>query len=313
MGRFRFVSKRLAHTIPLLIGISFLVFMVLKVAPGDSVRLLLGPRATEEQVSAYSREHGFDRNIFVQYAFYLRDLAHGNFGASNRSATPVTEILAERAPETIWVITSGLLFTAVLALPLGLLAAAHRDRPTDHLIRSTTLVLLYLPTFWVGFVLIRVVALPTGWFPVSGFGDTFGEHVRAVILPGMTLALAFTAVLARSIRSSVIDVLEADYVAVARTLGVRGMRLIRRHVLRNSLIPTVNILATQIGFLLFGVVLVEFTFDIQGLGTAFVDAASRQDLGVVQGITLVFALAVVMINLVADIVIASLDPRVLME
>ena len=143
---------------------------------------------------------------------------------SNRSATPVTEILTERAPETVWVITSGLVFTAVLALPLGLLAAVHRDRATDHVIRGTSLVLLYLPTFWVGFVLIRVVALPTGWFPVSGFGDTFFEHVRAVTLPGLTLALAFTAVLARSIRSSVIDVLEADYVAVRgpSASGVRG-------------------------------------------------------------------------------------------
>jgi peptide/nickel transport system permease protein len=174
-------------------------------------------------------------------------------------------------------------------------------------------VLLYLPTFWVGFVLIRLVALPTGWFPVSGFGDTFFEHVRAVTLPGLTLALALTAVLARSIRSSVIDVLEADYVAVARTLGVSRARLIRRHVLRNSLIPTVNILATQVGFLLFGVVLIEFTFDIQGLGTALVDAASRKDIGVVQGITLVFALAVVMINLAADVAVAALDPRVLIE
>ena len=173
--------------------------------------------------------------------------------------------------------------------------------------------LLYLPTFWVGFVLIRVVALPTGWFPVSGFGDSLWDHVRAVTLPGLTLALALTAVLARSIRSSVIDVLEADYVAVARTLGVRGARLIRRHVLRNSVIPTVNILATQVGFLLFGVVLVEFTFDIQGLGTALVDAASRKDIGVVQGITLVFALAVVTINLAADVAIAALDPRVLIE
>jgi peptide/nickel transport system permease protein len=313
MGRFAFVSKRLAQTIPLLIGVTFLVFLVLKIAPGNPARLILGPRATDEQLAAFSRSHGFDRNVLVQYWFYLRDLVRGDLGASTRSATPVTTILSERAPETIWVIVSGMVFTALLALPLGLTAAIHRDRLADRLIGSTILVLLYLPTFWVGFVLIRVVALPTDWFPVSGFGDSLTDHVRAVILPGITLALALTAVLARSIRSSMIDVLEAEHIAVARSLGVRGRRLIVRHVLRNSMIPTVNILATQLGFLLFGVVLVEYTFDIQGLGTALVDAASRKDIAVIQGVTLLFALAIVAINLTADIVTVALDPRVLVE
>jgi len=310
MGRFAFISRRLVLTVPLIIGVTFLVFLVLKVSPGDPARLILGPRATDEQLRAYGRDHGFDRNVLVQFGLYVRDLVQGDLGASNRSAVPVTSILIERSPETIWVLASGVTFTMVLALPLGVLAAVRRDRPTDHVIRNTSLVLLYLPTFWVGFVLIRVIALPTGWFPVSGFGDSFAEHVRSVILPGITLALALTAVLVRSIRSSMIDVLEADHVAVARTIGIDGLRLIRRHVLRNSLIPTVNILATQFGFLLFGVVVVEYTFDIQGLGTAVVDAASRKDIAVLQGITLVLALAVIAINLAADIAVAALDPRV---
>jgi peptide/nickel transport system permease protein len=168
---------------------------------------------------------------------------------------------------------------------------------------------LFLPTFWVGFLLIRFVAIPTGWFPVSGFGSSFGAHLRSVALPGLALALALAPVLARSLRSSLVEVLDADYVAAARAMGVRGLRLMRLYVLRNALAPSVSLLAVQLGFLLFGVVVLEYTFNIYGLGSALVTAAGERDLPVLQGITLLFAVAVVLVNLLAEVISSTLDPR----
>jgi peptide/nickel transport system permease protein len=309
-GRYAFVGRRLLQTAPLLLALTLLVFLITKVTPGNPARTILGPKATEEQVRALSHELGYDRSVLGQYWSFLGRLTHGDLGTSARTGDSVTSVIGSHVAPTLWLVAATMLLTALAAVPLAWTAATHRDGWLDHLLRTSSIVVLYLPTFWVGLMLVRFVALPTGWFPVSGFGDGYAGHARSVVLPAVTLTLALAPVVARSLRTAMVDVLESDYVTAARAAGVSGGRLFRWYVLRNSLSPAVSLLAVQVGFLLFGVVVLEVTFDIHGLGSELVTAAVGKDLLVTQGITLVFAIAVVAVNLLADLCQAAIDPRV---
>lgn len=286
------------------------MFLLLDITPGDPARTVAGLRASPEAVEVVRERLGLDENVVVRYGRYLGDLAQGDLGRSNRGGTDVTAIIGDRLPVTLWLLAAAALLSVAISVPAATLAARTRDRLADHGVRLMSLVALNMASFWVGYMLLRFVALPSGWFPVGGFGGSTLERLRAIFLPAATLAVGIAPILIRSLRSSMIDVLESDYVSAARSVGVRGGRLVRRHVLRNALIPTSTLLASQLGYLLFGAVVVEFAFDLPGLGDAMVTATSRRDFPVVQGITLVFALTVVGINLLADIVHTVLDPRV---
>lgn len=309
-GRYGFVVRRLLQALPLLLAVTLLVFLITKVTPGNPARTILGPKATEEQVAELSHQLGYDRGVVGQYLSFLDRLVHGDLGSSARTGDSVTSVIGTHLAPTLWLVLATVLLTVLIALPLAWAAATHRDGWLDHTLRTSSIVVLYLPTFWVGLVLVRFVALPTGWFPVSGFGATFSDHLRSVVLPAVSLALALAPVVARSLRTSMVDVLESDYVTAARAAGVSGGRLFRWYILRNSLSPAVSLLAVQIGFLLFGVVVLEVTFDIHGLGSELVTAAVGKDLLVTQGVTLVFAIAVVAVNIVADLLLVAIDPRV---
>ncbi|MEP9361549.1 ABC transporter permease [Nocardioides sp. CN2-186] len=309
-GRYAFVGRRLLQTVPLLLAVTLLVFLITKVSPGNPARTILGPKATDEQVAQLSHQLGYDRSVLGQYFSFLGRLLHGDLGTSARTGDSVGSVIGTHLAPTVWLVAATLLLTVVAAVPLAWTAATHRDGWLDHLLRTSSIVVLYLPTFWVGLVLIRFVALPTGWFPVSGFGETTADHLRSVVLPAVSLALALAPVVARSLRTSMVDVLESDYVMAARATGVSGWRLFRWCILRNSMSPAVSLLAVQVGFLLFGVVVLEVTFDIHGLGSELVTASVGKDLLVTQGITLVFAIAVVAVNLVADLLLVAIDPRV---
>lgn len=306
----RFVGWRLLQTVPLLLAVTLLVFLITKITPGDPARIILGPRASDEAVAELSHQLGYDQSVLVQYVTFLGNLVRGELGASARTSQPVAEVIGSHLAPTLWLVGASVLLTAVVAVPLAWLAATHRDGWLDHTLRSTSIVVLYLPTFWVGLVLIRFVALPTGWFPVAGFGEDLPGRLRSVVLPAVALSLALAPVIARSLRSSMVAVLDSEYVAAARAGGISGGRLFRWYVLRNSVSPALSLLAVQAGFLLFGVVVLEATFDIHGLGSTLVAAAVGKDLLVIQAITLVFALAVVGANLVADLLQGALDPRV---
>lgn len=310
MGRFTFVARRILQTVPLLLAVVFVVFVLLEVAPGDPAQVVAGQRATPAQLQEARERLGLDRPFVVRYVVYLSNVVQGDLGASIRSFQPVTEVISERLPVTLWLLAAGTLISLLLSVPLGVIAARHTDRLADHTVRAISLVGLTLPTYWVGILLLQFVALPTGWFPVGGFGETVPDHVRAVILPGLALALSIAPVQIRSLRTSTIGVLESDYVATARSLGIGGTRLVRRHVLRNAIPPTLTLLAVQVGFLFFGAVVVESVFTLPGLGQGMVNAVLSRDFPVVQGITLVFALGVVAVHLAHDIAYALLDPRV---
>lgn len=309
-SRYSFVGYRLLQTVPLVLAVSLLVFIITKVTPGNAARTILGPKATDAQVAELSHTLGFDRSIPGQYWSFLTRLVQGDLGQSARRNEAVTSVIGNHVGPTLWLVVATMLATTLVAVPLAWAAATHRDSWLDHLLRTASIAALYLPAFWVGLMLIRFVALPTGWFPVSGFGESPLEHLRAVVLPSLTLALALAPVIARSLRTSMVDVLESDYVMAARAAGIQGMPLFRRYVVRNSLSPALSLLAVQIGFLLFGVVVLEVTFDIHGLGSELVTSAIGNDLLLTQGITLVFAIAVVAVNLTADLLQVALDPRV---
>lgn len=305
----RFAAARALDLVAVLAVVSIAVFVATQVAPGDPARLRLGPRASEAAVAQLQHQLGTDRSLPAQYVSYVGDALRGDFGETVDGQT-VSSVIAERAPVTLQLVLGGMIAAVVIAVPFAMLAATRRDRPADHGIRVGALLMLFLPSFWVGFVLIRFVALPTGWFPVAGLGDSPVERLRSLVLPSLTIGIAAAPVLIRSLRASLIEVLESEYVTVARSIGVGRLRLALRHVLRNAAGPAIVLLAVQLGLLLFGVVMIESTFDIPGLGQALVDGARQRDVFLVQGITLVFAACVVLVNALGDLAGGLLDPRV---
>jgi peptide/nickel transport system permease protein len=310
MGRFGFVLRRLMETVPLLLAILFAVFLLLKVSPGDPARMVAGIRASEEQVEEIREQMGLNESVPVQFGRYLKRLAGGDLGDSNKSGVPVTTIIADRLPVTLWLLVTGSILAVAIAVALSVAAARRPDGIVDQVVRAFSLFALTMPAFWLGILLLVIIAIPTGWFPVGGWADDFTGRLQAIALPAVTLALAIAPILIRSLRSSMIGVLQSEYVRAARSVGVRGLRLTRRFVLRNAVVPSVALLAVQIGYMLFGAVIVETTFALPGLGQAMVEGASNRDFNVVQGLTLVFSLGVVGVNLLGDVVLTALDPRV---
>jgi len=313
VGRFRFVLRRLVLTVPLLFGIVLLVFLILQVTPGDPARQIVGLRASEEQLQEVREELGLTDPVLTQYARYVGGVMQGDLGYSYKSRQSVAALIAERLPVTIWLLGFGLAFALMISIPLGIISALRQDRAVDHVVRGAGLLGLTMPSFWVGIILILTIALPTGLFPVGGFGETTLEHLRSIVLPALTLAIAIAPIQIRSLRASVVSVLGSDHVMTGRSMGIEPARLMRRFVLRNAAPPTIAILALDIGFLLFGAVVIETTFALPGIGQGLVLAARQRDIPAIQGYTLLFALIVVAVFLVADILTAMVDPRVEIE
>jgi peptide/nickel transport system permease protein len=310
MGRFGFVGRRLLQSAPVALAVLLATFLLLKLVPGDPARAVAGPRATDAAVAVVREDLGLDEPVWAQFGRYLERVATGDLGSSAVSRVPVSRIVGENAPVTIWLVIGGASMSVVLAVPAALAAASFRGRVVDRVIRAGTMVGLTVPPFWIGLLLLEFAAVRTGWFPVGGWPGPWWQRLRTITLPSFTLGLAVAPLLVRSLRAAMVQVLAADHVVAARAAGVSGLRLVRFFVLRNSLVPTVALLATTVGYLLFGAVLVESVFGLPGLGQTMVQAAISRDFNVVQGLTLVFALSTVAANLLGDIVLAGLDPRI---
>jgi len=306
----RYLVLRVGQTVPVVIAALLAAFLLLKVVPGDPARAIAGPRATEEAVAAIREDLGLDDSLPTQFARYIGRVVHGDLGTTTTGNVEVTTLIRENGVVTLWLVSAGIAMSLLFAVPFAVFAAKRSDRAVDHAIRAGSLVGLALPTFWVGMMLATYVALPTGWFPVGGWPDGTLERLRAIVLPALTIAVGISPVLIRSLRVSLIRVFDSDYVAAGRSIGLSGWRLTRRWVLRNALVPVVSLLATLMGYLLFGAVLVEVTFGLPGLGQTMVSGAVNRDFNIVQGLTLVLVLAVVVINLVADVLLGVLDPRI---
>jgi peptide/nickel transport system permease protein len=305
-----FLGRRLLHTIPVIVGITLLSFVLIHLVPGDPIRIMLGGKAPKELIRQIDHELKLDRPLPVQYVSFVGGAAHGDLGQSIILRRPVSGIVGERIGPSLFLLAYATLIGVLLALPLGILSALHRNRPLDHAIRLLTLVAFAMPSFWLALILIRKFSLDLGIFPVSGYGSGFVGHVRSLTLPAVTIGLFLTSMLVRSLRSSLIEVLSEEYVEAARARGLSEWRVVLRHSLRNALIATVTVLAVNLGWLIGGAVVIEKVFDIPGMGQLLVDSIFTRDFPVLQGLTLIFGLLVIAINLLSDLAYAVIDPRV---
>jgi peptide/nickel transport system permease protein len=310
MDRYGFIARRVLHLIPLLLGIVFLVFLLEKLTPGDPGRVILGFHASPAQVRNLDHRLGLDQSVIAQYFQYLGHVVRGDLGQSIRENVPVSQIITSRLPVTLLLVGLGSLFSLAISIPLGVIAARRPDGAVDQSVRFISTLGLTMPPFWVGILLIAGVALPTGLFPVAGYGTGAAQHLRALVLPAITLAIAIAPVQIRSLRAGLIETRRSDYVAMARSVGVRPSRVVWRHELPNAILPVITIVTVAVGYSLFGAVVIEQVFGLPGLGAAMLNAVSQEDFPVVQGVTLVFALVVVFVQLFCDILYTVIDPRI---
>jgi len=310
MERFKFVLYRPIQLIPVLFGISLVSFVLVQSIPGDPVRILLGVRATAEVIAKVRAQYGLDEPILVQYFFFLKNLAQGEFGRSIIYKTPVFTLIAARLMPTLFLLCYGVLMAVLLGVALAVVAALNRGRWPDALVRAYSTAGLGLPAFWLGIVLIIFFSLKLGWFPVSGYGRGFLAHLHHLFLPAFSIALALSPVLIRNLRASLLAEHEADHVIAARSRGIPEPRIFLRHVFRNSLIPTITLLGVNVGWLIGGTVVIEQVFAVPGLGSLMVGSIFARDYLVVQAITLIFAMAVILTNFTVDVVCVALDPRI---
>lgn len=306
----RYAGRRIGQTLPVAVLVTVLIFLLIKLLPGDPATAILGDRASEDAVQALHRQWGLDRPLPEQYAVYMRNLVTGNLGQSLRYRTPVIELLPRRMTVTLFLVVYSMALSVVIAVPLAIVAATHRERWPDHLVRGLITLPLASPAFWIGILLLIVFALRLGWFPASGYGEGFLGHLRHLFLPALTLSHAFAAVLTRNLRSALIDVQATTYVDFARAKGLARRAVLFRHVLRAALLPIVTLVGVRLSYAIGGSVVVETVFSLPGLGSWMVESILARDYMVVQTLTLAFALAAMLINLVTDLVYPLFDPRV---
>jgi peptide/nickel transport system permease protein len=313
VGRMTFVFRRLLMLIPVAFGVTLIVFFMIHLIPGDPARTILGIHATPKAIAILHREWGLNRPLISQYLLFLDRILHGNLGPSLFYGVPATTVILQRLPATLWLIAYATVLAVLISVPLAMIAASRKDAVRDHVVRVVPLFGLGMPPFWLGILLIYVFSITLKLFPVSGYGSGFAGHLHAMFLPALTVAIALAPVVIRSLRASMLNVLGAEYITTARSKGVPGRRLFLRHVLRNAVIPAVTVLGINIGFLIGGTVIIENVFAIPGIGQLMLNSIFERDFPVVQGVTLVFAVMVVLLNLLADVAYATLDPRVRFE
>ena len=311
MDRLAYVLRRLAQLVPVAVGVTILTFLLVHLIPGDPAVSVLGNRATPQLVAQLHKEWGLDRSLPEQYWLYLGRLAHGDLGDSLLYRVPVREMVVARTPVTLWLLGYSTVIAMLIAVPLATLAARRKDGPVDQVVRAVPIVGLGMPAFWVGIMLILLLAAQV-WkvFPVGGYGNGVGGHLVSMFLPALTVAIGTVPLLIRSLRASLLGVLESDYVTTARAKGLPERRVLIRHALRNGIMPMITVLGINLGFLIVNTVVIEKVFALPGVGAMIYDGISQRDFAVVQGVTLVLAALVVFVNIVIDITYSLLDPRV---
>jgi peptide/nickel transport system permease protein len=310
MGRTGFVVQRLLLLIPVAVGVTIVVFFMVHLIPGDPAATILGIHATPKAIALLHQQWGLNRPLASQYWLFLDRLFHGNLGQSIFYGGSVSSLILSHLPPTLWLLVYATVLTVLISVPLAVLAASRRDGIRDHVVRAIPLVGLGMPPFWLGFLLIYAFAISLHLFPVSGYGSGFTGHLRSMFLPSLTVALALTPVVIRSLRASMLNVLTSEYIVTARSKGVSPRRLFLRHALRNAVIPAVTVLAINIGYLVGATVIIEQIFAVPGIGQLMINAIFQRDFPVVQGVTLVFGVMVVLVYLATDVVHSLLDPRV---
>jgi len=296
--------------VPVVFGITIIIFGMLRLLPGDAALAMLGDKATDEKIAVVRNRLGLDKPIYVQYGYYIRNLVKLDLGDSTKYRVPVNSLLWGRLKVSLSVVAMTGLFLVLISIPLGMLAALKKDSLIDNAVRSVLMVTFVMPTFYTGIILIIIFAVKLNILPVSGYGETFPQHIQHLILPSLALALGISPVLIRSLRNSILEALNSDYVKVARSKGLSEQRVVTKHVLANALIPTITLLGISIGGLMGGTVITEKVFALPGAGALLVDSIGARDYATIQSSVLVFAIMVIMVNLITDILYSFIDPRV---
>ena len=309
----RYLAGRLLQIAPVLFGVSLIVFLLVRLIPGDPAISILGSRATPELVARVRDQLGLDLPMWQQYLNYLGNALHGDFGVSFFYQTDVSSLAGARIPLTLLLIGYATLLALVFAVPFATLAATRRGGLVDQAIRLVFTTALSLPSFWLAIILSLLVGVRFRIFPIAGAGTGGLDTIWHLTLPAITIALSIAPILVRSLRSSLIEVLGSDYVVTGRAAGLRRGTLLWSYLLRNSLLPLVTILSINVGWLIGGTVIVEQIFGLPGLGSLLITSITTRDYSIIQVVTLILAFLVIAVNLLTDLSYAALDPRVSLQ
>ncbi len=308
-----FILRRSGQSVVVLLGVTLVVFTLLQLVPGDPVRVGMGTRFDPDTYAALRERAGLDRPLPLQYLSYVGNALTGDLGVSFRTGQPVANDVLTRLPATFSLATAALILALLLAFPLGLVSALRHDSKLDHAARVFSQFGVSVPDFWMGILLILLVSGVLGWLPPSGYTPLSEDPVQwlsHLVLPAVTVGLVTASILTRFIRSAVLEVLSQDYIRTARAKGLRGRVLVRRHVLRNAMVPVTTVAGVQLATLLGGIIVVEVLFAWPGLGRLTYDAVQTRDYPVVQGAVLLVAALFLLTNLLVDILYVVLDPRI---
>lgn len=308
-----YVARRLIALLPILFLMTLVIFVVLRMTPGDPARAMVGQEADAAAYEQARRELGLDQPLPLQYVDWVLDAVRGDLGVSHRSNQPVTSLIGDRLPVTFQLTVMSLFLAVLISLPLGTIAGAKRNSAIDRMASAFAACGIAIPGFWLGLLLLTFFATNLGWFPAFGYtslADNPLRSLQSLTLPAIAVALPPGAILTRMVRSSVVEVISQDYVRTARAKGLADYTVVVRHVLRNSLIPVATILGLVVGSMLSGAIIIEVVFALPGLGRLAVDSILFRELAVVQGIVMLIAVFTVSINLLVDLSYGLLDPRV---
>jgi len=309
----RYLLSRLGGMLVVMAIVAVLVFILTRAAPGDPIAVLLGDQATAEDIARVQKVYGLDKSLPVQFALWIRELAHGNLGESIFLQRPVTQALWERAEPTALLSLMAVAIAALIGVPCGIVSAVFRGKPIDQAFTGFAMLGASVPSFWFGLVLMQIFAVSLGWFPVSGYGEpgaSLAERIHCLVLPAAVLGVLNSALIIRFTRASMLDVLGEDYVRTARAKGLSENVVVLKHALRNALVPIVTVLGLTVALMIGGAVVTETVFGLPGVGNLVVSAVIRRDYPVIQGALLVVAAIYVVINFAIDLLYTVVDPRV---
>ncbi len=302
---FRYIVKRLIEIIPIIFVVSLLIFFFIHLVLGDPVRLAAGKEATLEEIERVRQELGLDKPLLTQYVNYMHNLLTGNLGHSLKTGLPISDMFENRFSVTMTLTFMSLGWALVLGLLIGTISAVFRNKWPDYVGMLTAISGISLPGFWLGLILIQVFSVTLGWFPTGGV-----ESWKSYVLPSLTLGAGIMSMLARFTRSSLLETLKEDFIRTGRAKGLKESVVVRKHALKNSMIPVVTIAGLQFGFLLGGSVVVETVFSIPGMGRLLIDSIAFRDYPVVQAVILLFSLEFILVNLLVDILYKALNPKI---
>ncbi len=301
----KFIAKRLVAMVPVLLGVTLVIYLILNMAPGDPAKVILGEQATPEQIAELREEMGLNDPVLVQYARYIFNLVQGDMGESYNSGLKCNVEIFARFPNTLRLTICAISLAVILALPIGIVAAVKQNSIFDGVSMFIALIGLSMPVFWLGLLLILFFSLRLGWFPSSG-----ADGWKSLVLPTVTLGFQQMASIARVTRSSMLEVIRADYIRTARAKGVAESKVITRHALKNALIPTVTVVGLQFGGMLGGSVMTESVYAWPGVGRLMVQSINKRDIPMVLGCVIMFSVTSSVVNLLVDVLYGFIDPRI---